>query len=379
MSRIFQKQVCLIVMGLALLSGKNYADDGSGIQFFRLSAPSSTELREGTTNGWFYWSSGMSGVTTRVLRATTLANGGNWKEYARVVSAGASVTHQLLDAAPPTGMVFIPGGQFFMGATTNIAGHEDAPLTEMPQHSVTLSSFYMGETEVTKTQWDTVRLWALANGYAFDNVGAGKGANHPVNTVNWFDVVKWCNAKSEMEGLTPAYTVDGAVYRTGQSAPSCNWTVNGYRLPSEAEWEYAARGGVSFQRFSWGDTITHNEANYVSRTNIIYDVNGTWGAHPLYNDKLPPLTAPAKSFAPNNYGLYEMAGNVREMCWDWYYNRYYETSPSQNPHGADSGTWRCLRGGCWNYYADLCRSANRGTIAPANSDYYSGFRFARTK
>jgi formylglycine-generating enzyme required for sulfatase activity len=171
----------------------------------------------------------------------------------------------------------------------------------------------MDVTETTKSQWDNVYIWAIANGYTFDNAGKGKAENHPVHTVNWYDCMKWCNARSEREGLTPCYTVEEVVYRQGQSTPDCDFETTGYRLATRIEWEYAARGGLVGQRFPWGNTITHSQANYSSSTNNVYDISPTRGYHPDYITGLDyPYSAPAGSFSPNGYGLYDMAGNSIE-------------------------------------------------------------------
>ena len=133
-------------------------------------------------------------------------------------------------------------------------------------HTVTVSAFYLDQFEVTKALWDDVKTYADANGYTFSNSGSGEGAFHPVHTVNWYDCVKWCNARSEKEGLAPVYYTDAGfttVYKTGEgTAPFANWAANGFRLPTEAEWEKAARGTLVGNTYPWGNTIGGGDANY---------------------------------------------------------------------------------------------------------------------
>lgn len=279
-------------------------------------------------------------------------------------------------APAPAGFAYIPAGSFQMGDSFS-----EGSTNERPVHSVYLSGFYMGRTEVTYAQWQEVYNWAVANNYSFDNAGAGKAANHPVHTVSWYDVVKWCNAASEREGLAPVYrTGDGSVYRTGQLAPVIAYGNRGYRLPTEAEWEKAARGDLSSKRFPWGDTISHSEANYrADGDRYPYDSSPFTDLrfHPSYDDGNYPYTSPVGSFAPNGYGLYDMAGNVWEWCGDWYAD--YPSSSVSNPTGPGSGAYRVRRGGGWNSSADLCRVAFRGRAYPVNRYYGIGFRLARSQ
>ena len=295
----------------------------------------------------------LSGITSNQLDAAT------WQF---LVSLASGV---------PVGMVLIPGGSFTMGDTLD--GDTDAK----PVTNVFISPFYMDVNLVTWSQWQGVYGYATNHGYTFVNPGAGKGSTHPVQTVNWYDVVKWCNARSEQAGKVPVYYTDAGltvVYRAGEVTPYANWNVKGYRLPTEAEWEKAARGGLAGQRFPWGNLISQTNANYYGATgSYAYDL-GPNGFHPLGNyPATSPGTSPVGSFAPNGYGLYDMAGNVWQWCWDWYGTPY---AGGTDPRGVSTGSYRVLRGGGWNDYADYCRAAIRGNVGPAFTYNRYGFRSA---
>ena len=304
-------------------------------------------------------------------QATLEANQETIEANQKTIEARLEGIEQQTASQVPEGMVLIPAGDFVMGDTFG-EGDPD----ELPVHSVTVSAFYMGETEVTKTQWDAVHGWAVTNGYAFENAGLGKAGNHPVHTVSWYDCVKWANARSEKEGLTACYTVGGEVYRTNAVAPEVDRQASGYRLPTEAEWEKAARGGAANRRFPWSDTSTiqHTRANYRADTgNYAYDTSAQDGFHPDYGDGPEPHTSPVGTFAPNGYGLYDMAGNVWEWCEDVYVDSY-EGTPTDGSAQTSGGSNRVVRGGTWYFSARVVRSADRNEGPPSVANHSLGFR-----
>jgi len=330
-------------------------------------------------------------LTNYVLQSTTNLNPPSWVSVSNLVPVisnnnfTVTVTNTLParffrlyntnTTAIPSGMVLIPAGSFTMGDSL------DGDSYSLPLHTVSTSAIYMDQFDVTKARWDTTYQWAKNHGYGFDNTGSGTAANHPVQTIDWYDAVKWCNARSEQEGRAPAYYTSAAhttVYRTGVVDVDNSW-VNwntGYRLPTEAEWEKAARGGAGGQRFPWGDTISWSQANYYafpsSAGGYAYDVNSTIGYNPVFTAGSTPYTSPVGYFAPNGYGLYDMGGNVWQWCWDA--DGYYSSASQADPRGPTFYAYRMCRGGSWNFHSDGIRAARRNGGVPAVGGNNVGFR-----
>jgi formylglycine-generating enzyme required for sulfatase activity len=315
----------------------------------------------------------------RTVTVTPASNQTGTATITVTVSDGSLTASDTFLLTVTSAMALIPQGSFTMG--NSVAA--DTDITDAPTRTVTLDAFYMGKYEVTKAEWDEVRTWGLANGYTDLSVAYSKASYHPVSS-SWHEMVKWCNARSQKEGLTPVYYTNNAqttIYKTGWvnvTNAQVKWTANGYRLPTEAEWEKAARGGLSDKRFPWGDTISHSQANYVASSFYSYDLSGSVNNnHVTYKTGSAPYTSPVGAFAVNGYGLYDMAGNVSEWCWDWY--GAHALDSQTNPRGANTGPGRVIRGGDWNNQAYACRVAVRYYINLTDSYWNTnGLRVVRS-
>ena len=267
-----------------------------------------------------------------------------------------------------------------------------------PGKEIYTSAFFMDKTEVSKAEWDTVYSWAITNGYTFDNAGSATASDHPVVNINWHDAVKWCNARSEKESLTPCYYTDAGkttVYRTGLSALDNNWAdwdADGYRLPTRAEWLKAYWGGNAGSNFfpwpsSGGSSYDHingSFGNYRSSgdpwDDQIANPDFAWETTPVayYDGSQTPVGVDMA----NGFGLYDLFGNVEEWCWDRSFSSWYNEPEAQddNSKGPNSGLGRS-RSWYGNHYNDS--NSYSGTTSGYSADTtvytYRGFRTVRIR
>ena len=255
----------------------------------------------------------------------------------------------------PENFILVEGGTFSMGSPDSEAWRSD----DETQHTVTVSDFYMSAFEVTQAEYQAV---------IGSNPSAFSGEELPVETVSWLDAIAYCNARSELEGLEPAYTIEGQTVTWNRSA-------NGYRLPTEAEWEYACRAGTQTP-FNTETSISADESNYWGHYPYLIEDNyfnqSNLETRPgVYRE----TTVAVGSFQPNAWGFYDMHGNVGEWVWDYYGD--YPTQAQTDPVGPDSGVLRVNRGGGWNDFAKNLRSAYRATLPQDSAVFNVGFRLVR--
>lgn len=259
------------------------------------------------------------------------------------------------EIAPPEEFILISGGTFQMGSPESEAWR----VEDETAHTVTVSDYYISKFEVTQAEYQAIMG---------ENPSAFTGDDFPVESISWMDAIQYCNTRSTQEGLTPAYAVDGQNVSWDRSA-------NGYRLPTEAEWEYACRAGTETP-FNTETSISADEANYWGHYPYLIEDNyfsqGNLETKPgVYRQ----TTVAVGSFEPNTWGLYNMHGNVGEWVWDWY--GAYETGEQNDPTGPVSGTLRVNRGGGWNDFAKNLRSAYRATLPPDSASFNIGLRLVR--
>lgn len=279
-------------------------------------------------------------------------------ETEAIQSAVSSEETENLNATasePPENFVLITGGTFEMGSPDTEGWRSE----DETQHIVTVSNFYMSQYEVTQAEYAEVMN---------DNPSSFSGDNLPVENISWLDAVAYCNARSELEGLTPAYAIDGQTVTWDRSA-------DGYRLPTEAEWEYACRAGTETP-FNTENSISAEEANYYGH--YPYEIEENYfsqGNLDTQPGEYRQTTVEVTSFSPNGWGLYNMHGNVSEWVWDYY--GAYSAEEQTDPTGPETGTLRVYRGGGWNDFAKNMRSAYRAAMAEEKGSFNIGIRLVR--
>ncbi len=335
------KSVWMVVVGAAALAGPETSAQGQApviASFGRNGELVCTNLIPGTVAS-VEWAASVTGPWTNswaALAAVTADSNG-------AIRASVPMFYRVRGYAVPTNMVAIPAGTFAMGSPTN----EPARWLEETQHMVTLTkSFCIGKYEVTQAEY----LAVMGN-----NPSHFQGSNQPVEMVSWHDATNYCaqlTARERSAGRLPA--------------------GYGYRLPTEAEWEYACRAGTATP-FHYGNELRSGMANFDGRfENPPCEGSYFFCWNP--SGVLLARTTEVGSYAPNAWGLYDMHGNIWEWCQDWYVASNYPDGSVTDPQGADTGTYRALRGGCLAFGAHVCRSAARFGDKPAEPFQYYGFR-----
>lgn len=361
-------------------------------KFYRVATESPSTILDLSPDGVLSWSNSVMTGTFEIQRSLTLETP-DWAPWTRGTFSNHLSSIQVFHPSPPTGMQFIPGGQFTMGDILRDLSNARSV------HQAYVSPFFMATFEITTQDVRDTYQWAFDQGLLLvttNSVRLSHGTNtllmplrafsqeiqfaegrfsvranrtnHPVSFVNWYGAVAYCNFRGMMEGRDLCYDLE---------TWSCDFSKVGYRLPTESEWEFACRGGYEGLRFPWPDSpfIDHSRANYRSSTNNFYDISPTRGFHPDFANSRP-RSSPVGTFAPNQYGLYDMIGNVWEWCWDWA-ARYPSGSHVNRtgPEPDDTLRFRIFRGGAWFTTAERVTNASRYTSAtPTATVEDVGFR-----
>ncbi len=254
---------------------------------------------------------------------------------------------------------FIASGTFSMGDSSGL-------FDQQPMHDITLNEYFISAYTVTNAQY---KIFCDLTGHSYPQEGGNNQPpqdylvnypEYPVVGISWYDAIKYCNWLSEKKGYTACYDTTNWSYDP---------TKDGYHLPTEAQWERAARGNLDKKKYPWGDEEPGTRCNYQSYQGILE------GEMANFSDNRGTL--PVGKFQPNGLMLYDMAGNVWEWCNDWYQKNYYQSSPDENPLGPETGSEKVIRGGAWNTSESYLGCATRYSFRQNEKSYDIGFRIAR--
>jgi formylglycine-generating enzyme required for sulfatase activity len=357
---------------------------------YRVASSTNCAISSLSRTGILTWTNASAVGAYTIERSDSLAQQ-DWIPLIRGPVTNFVMSVRVHHSAPPDGMVFIPGGVFTMG---DVLG--DLKGISTPIHTAHVDPFFLGKFEMSNEAVTRILQWAFDRGkirvtsnsvenvegvartllslskhnseISFDQglfrIRPGR-QRHPCVWINWYGSAAFCNYLSELEGKEVTFNLTTWV---------CDFTKKGYRLPTETEWELAARGGWEGKRFPWGgdNLISHTLANYRSSTNNAYDVSVTRDYHPIYGTA-SPKTNPVDAFTPNPFGLYDMAGNSWEWVYDW--SARYPSTHQINPTGPSTGTFKVFRGGSWFTTAERLTCGVRYTSATPISTFDDfGFR-----
>lgn len=274
-------------------------------------------------------------------------------------------------------MVLVEAGDFEMGSASSNTNYG-------PLHEVSLDAYYIGKFEVTQNRWEAI----MGNNPSHHTYCGG---DCPVSDVSWYEILVFCNRLSMQEGLQPVYSINDSThpeewgtipksldFNATWNAVKPDFNANGYRLPTEAEWEFAARGGTKSKGFQYAGT--NNKEDLFLFANFC-DLNCSWTSQDITQNDGYPGISPVGTYRPNELGLHDMGGNLLERCWDWYDKNYYQNSPRVNPTGPDSPTahrCRIIRDGSFKLPISYFPVTSRGGRRPSVHGSDVGFRLCRT-